>query len=121
MLVSAKLDFFIYYQAKAFLSRIQPLKVTLLSSRLGIFCRYYWTDFEVVLKKFLYCCYEADKVEESRSRKVQKRKTAVKLSGQSHTKMKEKKSSSLFILCALCDSLVQVYKCRMESSAKTVN
>ena len=100
MLVSAKLDFFIYYQAKAFLSRIQPLKVTLLSSRLGIFCRYYWTDFEVVLKKFLYCCYEADKVEESR--KVQKRKTAVKLSGQSHTKMKEKKVFfSLYFVCSL--------------------
>ena len=100
MLVSAKLDFFIYYQAKAFLSRIQPLKVTLLSSGLGIFCRYYWTDFEVVLKKFLYCCCEADKVEESR--KVQKRKTAVKLSGQSHTKMKEKKVFfSLYFVCSL--------------------
>lgn len=100
MLVSAKLDFFIYYQAKAFLSRIQPLKVTLFSSRLGIFCRYYWTDFEVVLKKFLYCCCEADKVEESR--KVQKRKTAVKLSGQSHTKMKEKKVFfSLYFVCSL--------------------
>ena len=109
MLVSAKLDFFIYYQAKAFLSRIQPLKVTLFSSRLGIFCRYYWTDFEVVLKKFLYCCYEADKVEESRSRKVQKRKTAVKLSGQSHTKMKEKKSLLLSLFCVLFVTLLSKF------------
>ena len=90
-----------------------PVKDTTLKSDAALletmvfFCRYYWTDFEVVLKKFLYCCCEADKVEESR--KVQKRKTAVKLSGQSHTKMKEKKVFfSLYFVCSLwlsCPSL----------------
>ena len=74
-------------------------------------------------RNFLDCCCEEgerlwqDKVEERKKYKKEK----LQWNCLDTQRWKKKKTSSLYFVCALCDSLVQVYKCRMESSAKTVN
>ena len=89
-----------------------PVKDTTLKSDAVLletwyFCRYYWTDFEVVLKKFLYCCCEADKVEESR--KVEKKEKLQWNCLDRATQRWKKKSLLLSLFCVLFVTLLSKF------------